>query len=240
MSSRAGPTAPRACMPCSSESCSAPPPGPAGPPPAPRSSGTSRAGTTCTDCTAASATAVPLTTRPHSQPDHHAHGVRQSGTSSLGLTAAAAATSDSSASPRRTRCKQPVASRTERGRPGDGPARCACSRTLRADGAPGRKHARRFGHRRRIPGPMRDKGRCTPHAPPRPDPGVPHATETQVFETPAGSLSPGSQPQRPSRGPTMTSAGTQEQPDPGTPGPDRASVTGGSSGGSLTGSGGTR
>ncbi|MFF9221155.1 integrase core domain-containing protein [Streptomyces viridosporus] len=38
--------------------------------------------TTCTVCTAASATAVPPNTRPHSQPDHHTNGVRQSGTSS--------------------------------------------------------------------------------------------------------------------------------------------------------------
>ena len=43
----------------------------------------SRAGTTCTVCTAASAIAVPPNTRPHSQPDHHTEGVRQSGTSSL-------------------------------------------------------------------------------------------------------------------------------------------------------------
>ncbi|WP_454320801.1 integrase core domain-containing protein [Streptomyces phaeoluteigriseus] len=34
-------------------------------------------------CTAASATAVPPNTRPHSQPDHHTDGVRQSGTSSV-------------------------------------------------------------------------------------------------------------------------------------------------------------
>ncbi|MER6076354.1 DDE-type integrase/transposase/recombinase [Streptomyces sp. NPDC001817] len=50
--------------------------------PAPRSSTSSRAGTTCTVCTAASAIAVPPNTRPHSQPDHHTDGVRQSGTSS--------------------------------------------------------------------------------------------------------------------------------------------------------------
>ncbi|MEV5493619.1 DDE-type integrase/transposase/recombinase [Streptomyces bobili] len=37
----------------------------------------------CTVCTAASAIAVPPNTRPHSQPDHHTNGVRQSGTSSL-------------------------------------------------------------------------------------------------------------------------------------------------------------
>ncbi|MFD8687374.1 DUF6584 family protein [Streptomyces sp. NPDC059651] len=43
----------------------------------------SRAGTTCTDCTAAPATSVPPSTKPHSQPDHHTNGVRQSGTSSL-------------------------------------------------------------------------------------------------------------------------------------------------------------
>ncbi|WUO16932.1 IS3 family transposase [Streptomyces sp. NBC_00289] len=63
-------------------SCSTPSPGPAGPPPAPRSLISSRAGTTCTVCTAASAIAVPPNTRPHSQPDHHTDGVRQSGTSS--------------------------------------------------------------------------------------------------------------------------------------------------------------
>ncbi|MFD5036327.1 DDE-type integrase/transposase/recombinase [Streptomyces sp. NPDC058377] len=42
-----------------------------------------KAGTTCTDCTAASATSTPPTTRPHSQPDHHTKGGRQSGTSSV-------------------------------------------------------------------------------------------------------------------------------------------------------------
>ena len=35
-------------------------------------------------CTAASATAVPPNTRPHSQPDHHTDGVRQSGSSPRG------------------------------------------------------------------------------------------------------------------------------------------------------------
>ncbi|MEU8894066.1 SNF2-related protein [Streptomyces sp. NPDC048442] len=42
----------------------------------------SKAGTPCTDCTAASATSAQPNTRPHSQPDHHTNGVRQSGTSS--------------------------------------------------------------------------------------------------------------------------------------------------------------
>ncbi len=73
---------PNRSSPRSNANCSTRPPGPPGPPHAPRSLISSRAGTTCTDCTAASATAAPPTTRPHSQPDHHTEGVRQSGTSS--------------------------------------------------------------------------------------------------------------------------------------------------------------
>lgn len=75
---------PSPSSPPSNGSCSTRAPGPAGPPLAPRSLISSRAGTTCIVCTAASATAVPPTTRPHSQPDHHTNGVRQSGTSSTG------------------------------------------------------------------------------------------------------------------------------------------------------------
>ncbi len=73
---------PSPSSPPSSAKCSAIGPGPAGQPPTPRSLSGLKAVTTCGGCTAALVTAIPPGTKPSSRPDHHADGVRQSGTSS--------------------------------------------------------------------------------------------------------------------------------------------------------------